>query len=213
VDNRIASKLLTLVDGVEPTSEVIVPGATNCVSVIKPALKRPGRFCRELDMGVPGMDGRLEILQIKTRDMKLLEDVDLSLVAKATHGCVGEDIQQLCTEAALECIRFIIPSIDVDTFWIPSPSTPLSSTPSWASSILPLVEKIKWRRRKSWEDVGGMEEPSANSTKPFSILWSTPKNTSSLACLPARASCFTDRRSAAKLCWPRPSPTSAGPIS
>ena len=114
VEKRIVSQLLTLMDGLKPTSKVVVIAATNRPNVIEPALRRPGRFDRELDMGIPDEQGRLEILQIKTRDMRLGKDVDLELMARNTHGYVGADIQQLCMEAALECIRSKMGLIDFD---------------------------------------------------------------------------------------------------
>lgn len=114
VEKRIVSQLLTLMDGLKPTSKVVVMAATNRPQVIEPALRRPGRFDRELDMGIPDEHGRLEILQIKTRDMRLGKDVDLEMYARNSHGYVGADIQQLCMEAALECIRSKMGLIDFD---------------------------------------------------------------------------------------------------
>lgn len=114
VEKRIVSQLLTLMDGLNPTSKVVVIAATNRPSVIEPALRRPGRFDRELDMGIPDEQGRLEILQIKTRDMRLGDSVDLEMLARGTHGYVGADLQQLCMEAALECIRTKMGLIDFD---------------------------------------------------------------------------------------------------
>eukprot|EP00522_Entomoneis_paludosa_P008597 CAMPEP_0172442370 /NCGR_PEP_ID=MMETSP1065-20121228/2818_1 /TAXON_ID=265537 /ORGANISM="Amphiprora paludosa, Strain CCMP125" /LENGTH=865 /DNA_ID=CAMNT_0013192209 /DNA_START=198 /DNA_END=2795 /DNA_ORIENTATION=+ len=114
VEKRIVSQLLTLMDGLKPTSKVVVIAATNRPGVIEPALRRPGRFDRELDMGIPDEKGRLEILQIMTRDMKLGADVDTELLARNTHGYVGADLQQLCMEAALECIRSKMGLIDFD---------------------------------------------------------------------------------------------------
>lgn len=114
VEKRIVSQLLTLMDGLKPTAKVVVMAATNRPSVIEPALRRPGRFDRELDMGIPDEQGRLEILQIKTRDMRLGNDVDMELMARNTHGYVGADLQQLCMEAALECIRSKMGLIDFD---------------------------------------------------------------------------------------------------
>jgi transitional endoplasmic reticulum ATPase len=114
VEKRVVSQLLTLMDGLKPSSKVVVMAATNRPSVIEPALRRPGRFDRELDMGIPDEQGRLEILQIKTRDMRLGDDVDLEVLARNTHGYVGADIQQLCMEAALECIRSFVGLIDFD---------------------------------------------------------------------------------------------------
>ena len=114
VEKRIVSQLLTLMDGLKPSSKVVVIAATNRASVIEPALRRPGRFDRELDMGIPDEQGRLEILQIKTRDMRLGKDVDLEILARGSHGFVGADLQQLCMEAALECIREKMGLIDFD---------------------------------------------------------------------------------------------------
>lgn len=114
VEKRIVSQLLTLMDGMKPTAKVVVMAATNRPQVIEPALRRPGRFDRELDMGIPDEEGRLEILQIKTRDMRLGKDVDLELLARNSHGYVGADLQQLCMEAALECIRSKMGLIDFD---------------------------------------------------------------------------------------------------
>ena len=114
VEKRIVSQLLTLMDGLKPTAKVVVMAASNRPQVIESALRRPGRFDRELDMGIPDEQGRLEILQIKTRDMRLGDDVDLEVLARATHGFVGADLQQLCMEAALECIRSKIGLIDFD---------------------------------------------------------------------------------------------------
>lgn len=114
VEKRIVSQLLTLMDGMKPASKVVVMAATNRPTVLEPALRRPGRFDRELDMGIPDEHGRLEILQIKTRDMRLGDDVDLQLISKNTHGYVGADLQQLCMEAALECIRSKMGLIDFD---------------------------------------------------------------------------------------------------
>merc|ERR1711957_922994 len=114
VEKRVVSQLLTLMDGLKPTSRVIVMAASNRPSVIEGALRRPGRFDREMDMGIPDEKGRLEILQIKTRDMRLGDDVDLSVYARGTHGYVGADMQQLCMEAALECIREKMGLIDFD---------------------------------------------------------------------------------------------------
>ena len=114
VEKRIVSQLLTLMDGLKPSNRVIVMAASNRPGVIEPALRRPGRFDRELDMGIPDEKGRLEILQIKTRDMRLGQDVDLHVLAGGSHGFVGADLQQLCMEAGLQCIREKMGVIDFD---------------------------------------------------------------------------------------------------
>jgi len=92
-------------DGLKTRSHVIVIGATNRPNSIDPALRRFGRFDREIDIGIPDATGRLEILRIHTKNMKLADDVDLEAIANETHGHVGSDLAALCTEAALQCIR------------------------------------------------------------------------------------------------------------
>ena len=99
-EKRLVSQLMSLMDGLR--GNVMVIGATNRPNTIEGALRRPGRFDRELDVSIPDVEGRLEILKIKTRSMRLDGDVDLSQIAKDTHGYVGADVQQLCLEASLQ---------------------------------------------------------------------------------------------------------------
>ncbi len=101
-------------DGLKGRGQVIVMGATNRPNSIDGALRRPGRFDKEIDIGVPDEVGRMEILRIHTKNMKLDENVDLAAIAKDTHGFVGADLQALCTEAALQCIREKLDIIDID---------------------------------------------------------------------------------------------------
>ena len=114
VERRIVSQLLTLMDGLKGRGHVVVLGATNRPNSIDPALRRFGRFDREIDIGIPDAVGRLEILRIHTKNMKLSDDVDLEKVASETHGYVGADLAQLCTEAALQCIRESMDAIDLE---------------------------------------------------------------------------------------------------
>ena len=114
-EKRVVSQLLTLMDSLKPSSNVMVIGATNRPNVIETALRRPGRFDRELEIPIPDEDGRLEILKIKTKDMKIDPDVDLFQIARDTHGYVGADLQQVTLEAALQCIRSNIANMDVDS--------------------------------------------------------------------------------------------------
>ncbi|KEG11645.1 putative Transitional endoplasmic reticulum ATPase [Trypanosoma grayi] len=114
VEKRIVSQLLTLMDGLKSRSQVIVMAATNRPNSIDPALRRFGRFDRELDIGVPDEIGRLEILRIHTKNMKLDKDVDVEKVAKDSHGYVGADLAQLCTEAAMQCVREKMSVVDWD---------------------------------------------------------------------------------------------------
>eukprot|EP00388_Colpodella_angusta_P030147 GDKK01018716.1.p1 GENE.GDKK01018716.1~~GDKK01018716.1.p1 ORF type:complete len:794 (+),score=203.71 GDKK01018716.1:78-2459(+) len=105
VEKRLVAQLLTLMDGLKSRAQVIVMAATNRPNTIDPALRRFGRFDREIDIGVPDEIGRMEILRIHTKNMKLDDDVDLEKIAHQSHGYVGSDIGQLCTEAAMNCIR------------------------------------------------------------------------------------------------------------
>ncbi len=109
------SQLLTLMDGLKSRGQVVVIGATNRPNSIDAALRRFGRFDREIDIGIPDATGRLEILRIHTKNMKLDDDVDLEKIASETHGFVGSDLAQLCTEAALQCIREKMDVIDLES--------------------------------------------------------------------------------------------------
>ena len=108
------SQLLTLMDGLKQRSHVIIMAATNRPNSIDPALRRFGRFDREVDIGIPDAVGRLEILRIHTKNMKLAEDLDLEQVAAECHGHVGSDLAALCSEAALQQIREKMDLIDLE---------------------------------------------------------------------------------------------------
>lgn len=165
VERRIVSQLLTLMDGIKATSNVVVIAATNRPNVIDPALRRFGRFDRELDIGVPDDNGRLEILRIKTRNMRLSQDCDLERIAKDTHGYVGADISQLCMEAAFQSIREKMHLIDVDAEKIDAEvldSIEVSNSNFQhalaATSPSALRENVVEVPNVSWEDVGGLED-------------------------------------------------------
>jgi len=165
VEKRIVSQLLTLMDGMKPTSKVVVMAATNRASTIEPALRRPGRFDRELDMGIPDEQGRLEILQIKTRDMRLSNDVDLDFLARNTHGYVGADLQQLCMEAALECIRSKMGLIDFDKDQVDKKILDsIVVEGKHFDHAVGIVAPSSLRENQveipdvKWEDVGGLED-------------------------------------------------------
>jgi len=113
-EKRIVSQLLTLMDSLKASSNVMVIGATNRPNIIESALRRPGRFDRELEIAIPDEEGRHEILRIKTKDMAMDESVDLAQIARDTHGYVGADISQLTLEAALQCIRANVGNLDVE---------------------------------------------------------------------------------------------------
>lgn len=164
VERRVVAQLLSLLDGLEGRGEIIVIGATNRVNDIDPALRRPGRFDREIEIGVPDTDGRYEILLIHTRGMPLYGDIDLRLMAEKTHGFVGADVESLAKEAAMLAIREILPKIDLDK---PIPSEILmdlqikmKNFQTALNGIEPsaLREVLITQPTETWDDVGGLEE-------------------------------------------------------
>ncbi|KAJ7554804.1 hypothetical protein O6H91_05G009900 [Diphasiastrum complanatum] len=164
VERRIVSQLLTLMDGLKSRSHVIVMAATNRPNSIDPALRRFGRFDREIDIGVPDEVGRLEVLRIHTKNMKLTDDVDLERVAHDTHGFVGADLAALCTEAALQCIREKMDVIDLEDETIDAEilnsmavTNEHFQTALGISNPSALRETMVEVPNVSWEDIGGLE--------------------------------------------------------
>ncbi|GAB2229639.1 hypothetical protein Drorol1_Dr00013887 [Drosera rotundifolia] len=164
VERRIVSQLLTLMDGLKSRAHVIVIGATNRPNSIDPALRRFGRFDREIDIGVPDEVGRLEILRIHTKNMKLAEDADIERISKDTHGYVGADLAALCTEAALQCIREKMDVIDLEDDTIDAEilnsmavTNEHFQTALGGSNPSALRETIVEVPNVSWEDIGGLE--------------------------------------------------------
>jgi len=164
IERRIVSQLLTLMDGISPNSHMVVIGCTNRPNSIDPALRRFGRFDREIDIGVPDEKGRLEILNIHTEKMKLSSEVNIEEICKETYGFVGADLAQLCTEAAMQCIREKSEFFDIDEEKIDSSvlnslfvsqdnfRTALSqSNPSAFRETAVEIPNI------TWKDIGGLE--------------------------------------------------------
>eukprot|EP00891_Asterochloris_glomerata_P005460 jgi/Astpho2/5460/Aster-07999 len=164
VERRIVSQLLTLMDGLKSRSHVIVMGATNRPNSIDAALRRFGRFDREIDIGVPDETGRLEVLRIHTKNMKLNDQVDLEAIAKDTHGYVGADLAALCTEAALQCIREKMDVIDLEDESIDAEilnsmavTNDHFKTALGISNPSALRETVVEVPNVSWDDIGGLE--------------------------------------------------------
>jgi transitional endoplasmic reticulum ATPase len=164
VEKRVVSQLLSVMDGLQSRGKVVVIGATNRINSLDPALRRPGRFDREIEIGVPDRDGRLEILQIHTRGMPLAEDVDLKKLADVTHGFVGADLEALAKEAAIRALRRILPEINLEAENIPVEvlnkiivkmsdfqEALKEVEPSAMREVLVEVPDIKWG------DIGGLE--------------------------------------------------------
>jgi len=164
VERRVVAQLLSLLDGLEGRGEIIVIGATNRVNDIDPALRRPGRFDREIEIGVPDTDGRYDILLIHTRGMPLYDDIDLRLMAEKTHGFVGADVESLAKEAAMLAIRDLLPRIDLDKPIPPEILMDLQIKMKHFQTALNGIEPSALREvvitqpTESWDDVGGLEE-------------------------------------------------------
>ncbi|KAJ2553577.1 AAA ATPase cdc48 [Coemansia sp. RSA 1933] len=164
VERRVVSQLLTLMDGIKARSNVVVMAATNRPNSIDPALRRFGRFDREIDIGIPDPIGRLEILRIHTKNMRLADDVDLEKIASDTHGFVGADVAALCSEAAMQQIRGKMDLIDleedeIDAAVLDSLAVTMDdfryalgvSNPSALRETVVEVPTVKW------SDIGGLE--------------------------------------------------------
>ena len=165
VEKRVVSQLLTLMDGMKARSNVIVIAATNRPNTLDPALRRFGRFDREIDIGVPDENGRIEIFRIHTRNMKLLDDVDPEQIAKQTHGFVGADIASLCTEAAMQCIREKMDLIDIESDSIDAEvldsmavSQEHFKCAMGMANPASLRETVVEVPNVRWEDIGGLED-------------------------------------------------------
>ena len=164
VERRVVAQLLSLMDGLKSRGKVVVIGATNRPQALDPALRRPGRFDREIVIGVPDRDGRLEILQIHTRGMPLGKDVDLNVLASVTHGFVGADLEAICKEAAMSALRKILPEIKLEEKVIPPEVLEkLQVTKEDFDDALKMVEPSAMREvlievpNVRWSDVGGLE--------------------------------------------------------
>lgn len=165
VEKRVVAQLLALMDGLAERGQVIVIGATNIPNALDPALRRPGRFDRELEIGIPDSKGRLEILEIHTRGMPLTDDVNLQKLAHITHGFVGADLEALCREAAMNSIRRIIPKIEFELEHIPDELIQeLNVTMEDFLSAQGEIEPTAMREffvdipDVSWDEVGGLED-------------------------------------------------------
>jgi len=164
VERRVVAQLLALMDGLETRGRVVVMAATNRPNALDPALRRPGRFDREIEIGVPDKQGRLEILQIHTRGMPLAEGVDLEKLASITHGFSGADLAALSKEAAMRALRRILPEIDLEAESIPAEVlNKISVTMEDFTEAFKDVEPSAMREvaievpEVRWEEVGGLE--------------------------------------------------------
>ncbi|QRV17485.1 AAA family ATPase (plasmid) [Haloterrigena salifodinae] len=159
-ENRIVGQLLTLMDGLDARGEVIVIGATNRVDTIDPALRRGGRFDREIQIGVPDADGRREILEVHTRGMPLADDVSVDTLARRTHGFVGADLDSVVSEAAMAAIRGRPTESDERATWNREPTVHKRHFDEALASVEPsaMREYVAESPNTDFADVGGLEE-------------------------------------------------------
>ena len=165
VEKRVVAQLLALMDGLTDRGNVIVLGATNRPDSVDPALRRPGRFDREIEISVPNADGRFDILQIHTRGMPNSSDVDLKTLASELHGYTGADIKSLCREAAMKSIRRYLPEIDLETEKIPlkileTMHIKLVDYYNAMHEVIPTAMREFYVERSKifWNDVGGLDD-------------------------------------------------------
>jgi len=165
VERRVVSQILTMMDGLNSRGKVVVIGATNRINALDPALRRPGRFDREIEVGVPGKDGRLQILKIHTRNMPLDKDVDLVKLASLTHGFVGADLEALTKEAAMNVLRKNIRTFNLDDERItPELLEKLIVHQEDFKAALKVVRPSAMREvlvetpNVGWKNIGGLEE-------------------------------------------------------
>ncbi len=164
-ERRVVAQLLALMDGLESRGKVVVIGATNRPNAIDGALRRPGRFDREIEIGVPDKKSRLEILQIHTRGMPVSDDVKIEKLADKTHGYVGADLWALCKEAAMRSLRRLLPQIDVESEVVPAEvlrtlKVTMDDFSAAFREMSPsgLREVLVEKPNVSWNDIGGLGE-------------------------------------------------------
>ena len=192
-ERRVVAQLLTLMDGLEPRQNVIILAATNRIDAVDEALRRPGRFDRELVVGVPDVDGRREILSIHTRGMPLDDDVSLEDLARTTYGFVGADLAALTREAAIESLRRNLSHIDLDAEEIPTDILDKlivtredftcalrRAQPSALREIMIQVPNV------TWDDIGGLEETKENLREGIELPLKNPEAFRKLGIRPAK---------------------------
>ncbi|HDD72410.1 MAG TPA: AAA family ATPase, partial [Candidatus Bathyarchaeota archaeon] len=165
VERRVVAQLLALMDGLKGRGNVIVIAATNRPEALDPALRRPGRFDREIEIGIPDKQGRFEILQIHTRGMPLADDVDLKKLAEITHGYTGADLAALCREAAMKALRRYLPKIDLEEKRIPHEVleqmvVTMEDFMNAYKEVTPTAMREVYVETPTvhWDDIGGLEE-------------------------------------------------------
>ena len=193
VEKRVVAQLLALMDGLTDRGNVIVLGATNRRDSIDPALRRPGRFDREVEITVPDSDGRYEVLQIHTRGMPIAKGVDLKDLASDLHGYTGADIKSLCREAAMKSIRRYIPQIDLETEKIPygvlqSMEIKIIDFYDAMREVVPTVMREFYVERPKiwWDDIGGLDNTKMSLADNIILAMRDPDKFHSMGIRPPR---------------------------
>ncbi len=192
VERRMVSQLLTLMDGLSSRGQVIVIGATNRPNAIDQALRRPGRFDREIEIGVPDREARKEILEIHTRHMPLAKDVVLKKIADLTYGYTGADLSSLCKEAAMKSLRRILPKLNLEE---PIPPEILETLEVTQEDFLDAMKEIQPSALREvfteipnvhWEDVGGLEDVKLRLKEAVELPLKKPEYFEKLGIRPTR---------------------------
>ncbi|MBX4212223.1 CDC48 family AAA ATPase [Candidatus Pacearchaeota archaeon] len=194
VERRVVSQLLTMMDGLKSRGRVIVIGATNRVNSIDPALRRPGRFDREIEISVPDKDGRLNILKIHTRTMPLFKDVNLQYLAAKTHGFVGADLAALTKEAAMNVLRKLLPDLKLEDNE-PIPSEVLDKIVIRAEDFEESLKVVRPSAMREvlvetptigWDDIGGLERTKVSLREAVELPLKHPESFKRLGIRPPR---------------------------
>lgn len=192
VERRIVAQLLTLMDGLEPRQNIVVIGATNRRDAIDEALRRPGRFDREIVIGVPDQKGRQEVLAIHTRGMPLAEDVNMEEIARTTYGFVGADLGALAREAAMDCLRRILPDINLRDG---IPSEILENLSVGQADFLSALKRIQPSALReimiqapnvTWDDIGGLDDAQIRLKEGVELPLKSPQSFKRLGIRPAK---------------------------
>ncbi|MBC8251904.1 MAG: CDC48 family AAA ATPase, partial [Candidatus Nitrosopelagicus sp.] len=193
VEKRVVAQLLALMDGLTDRGNVVVLGATNRPDSVDPALRRPGRFDREMEISVPNADGRLEVMLIHTRGMPIGDDVNLKSLASELHGYTGADMKSLCREAAIRSIRRYLPEIDLETEKIPakilqSMEVTIIDFYDAMHEVIPTAMREFYVERSKifWEDVGGLEESKRKLQDNLIVAMNDPEKFSKMGIKPPK---------------------------
>ena len=193
VEKRVVAQLLALMDGLTDRGNVIVLGATNRPDSVDPALRRPGRFDREMEISVPNADGRLEVMEIHTRGMPISSDVNLKILSSELNGYTGADMKSLCREAAMRSIRRYLPEIDLETEKIParilqSMEVKLIDFYDAMREVVPTAMREFYVERSKvyWDDVGGLDNAKKTLEENLIIAMINPEKFSKMGIKPPK---------------------------